>query len=194
MKAKIKLLRKQFYSTLNLRGDSMKPGSFRLQTPQALLFTFFLLALLPVSAPAQQGRVPQFKDYAVNEIYKGKSARPILDRDSRAFRTRLRSAAKEKPNFAGRYIVTAWGCGTSCLIGAVIDAKTGRVYWFPESLCCWGYDIDDDFRPIEYRLNSRLIIFSGARGEKEGDNGTHFYKFDNGRFVHLRSVMKPEQN
>lgn len=97
------------------------------------------------------------------------------------FRTRLREAAKDKANFAGRYILTAWGCGTTCLMGAVIDAKTGNVHWWNFTVCCWGFDIDDKFRPIEFPLNSRLIVFSGARNEKEGDIGAHFYKLENGR-------------
>lgn len=99
------------------------------------------------------------------------------------FRTRLREAAREKPNFAGRYILTTWGCGTSCLMGAVIDAKTGRVYWLPGSICCWGYDTDENFEPIVARLDSRLLVLSGMINEEEGTNGTHFYKFENGKFI-----------
>jgi hypothetical protein len=40
--------------------------------------------------------------------------------------------------------------------------------------------------------SNKLIVFSGARNEKEGDNGAHFYKFENGRFIHLRSAPEPE--
>ena len=54
--------------------------------------------------------------------------------------------------------------------------------------------MDDKFQPIEVRLNSSLIVFSGARNEKEGDVGTHFYKLVNGRFVHLKSVLKKSQS
>ena len=79
-------------------------------------------------------------------------------------------------------------------MGAVIDAKTGKVYWLSHTTCCWGFDVDEKFQPIEFRLNSSLIVFSGLRNEKEGDNGAHFYKFENGRFVHLRSIPKQPQN
>jgi len=140
-----------------------------------------------------QSRVPQFKDYAVTETYTGKTAPVVLTRGDRMFRTVLREAAKEKPNFAGRYILTAWGCGTACLMGAVIDAKTGKVYWWGFSICCWRAEVDDNFQPIEFRLNSKLIVFSGIRNEKDNDNGAHFYKFEHGRFVHLRSVLKPAE-
>src|ERR1700737_1549913 len=65
--------------------------------------------------------------------------------------------------------------GASCLMGAVIDAKTGKVNWWNFSICCWLGDVDDKFQPIEFRLNSKLIVFSGARNEKGGDVGAHFY-------------------
>jgi hypothetical protein len=154
-----------------------------------LLIVIFLLAL--ASEVFSQDRLPHFKDYPVSEAYTGTNAPLVLKRgDDKMFRTRLREASREKPNFAGHYILTAWGCGTSCLMGAVIDAKTGRVYWWNFTVCCWPIDVDDKFEPIEYRLNSSLIVFSGARNEKEDDVGAHFYKFDRGRFVHLRSILK----
>jgi hypothetical protein len=143
---------------------------------------------------AAQNRIPQFRDYSVSEAYIGKTAPLALARDDRMFKTRLAWAAKnQRPNFAGHYILTSWGCGTTCLMGAIIDAKTGKVYWWNFSICCWSSDVDDQFQPIEFRLNSRLIVFSGARNEKDGDVGAHFYKFENGRFVHVRSVVKENQ-
>jgi len=137
-----------------------------------------------------QARVPQFKDYPAGEVYKGPNAPVVLSRADRNFKTRLREAAKnEQVNFAGNYILTSWGCGTECLMGAVIDAKTGKVYWWNFSVCCWSAT-DDKFNPIEFRPDSKLIVFSGARNEKEGDDAAHFYRFENGRFVHLRSIPK----
>ena len=72
-------------------------------------------------------------------------------------------------------------------MAALIDAKTGRVYWMPHTICCWPADIDD---PIAFRLDSTLIVFSGVRNEKEGDNGTHYYQFKEGKFVLIESVRK----
>ena len=139
-----------------------------------------------------QSDLPHFKDYSVSEMYKGKTASLVLNRDDLPFKTRLRSAARnQKPNFAGHYILTSWGCGAECLMGAVIDAKTGKVYRLSFSICCWGADVDDKFNPIEFRRDSSLIVFSGLRNEKQDDDGTHFYQFENGRFVHLRSIPKP---
>lgn len=78
-------------------------------------------------------------------------------------------------------------------MGAIIDAKTGKVYWWNFSICCWRTDVHDKFNPIEFRPDSKLIVFSGLRNEKDGDDGAHFYSFENGRFVHLRSDLKPGQ-
>lgn len=137
-----------------------------------------------------QNKTPKFKDYPVTEIYTGQVASLVLTKNDTMFRTRLKEATKEKPNFAGNYILTFWGCGSECVMGAAIDAKTGKVYWLPDSICCWGMDVDDKFNPIEYRLDSKLIVLSGERNEKKGDNGAHFYKFENGIFVHIKSIMK----
>ncbi len=150
---------------------------------------FSLLTLILVFSSlavfGQKG-APQFRDYPAGKIYKGRNAPVIIGKNERMFRTRLREAAKEKPNFAGRYIVTAWGCGTQCLMGAVIDAKTGKVYWWNFTVCCWE-NADDDFSPIEFRPNSRLIVFSGLRNEA-GIKGAHFYKFENGRFIFIKTL------
>ena len=153
----------------------------------------FALGLLASAASAQE-RVPQFKDYPAGEVYRGRNAPVRLTGEGRMFRTRLREAARERPNFAGHHVVTYWGCGTGCVYGAVVDVKTGRVIWFPGTICCWWQPgdppPDDNFEPVTYRLDSRLIVFAGARNEKDGDVGTHFYKLEGGRLVHLRSVPK----
>jgi len=72
-------------------------------------------------------------------------------------------------------------------MGAVIDANSGAVLWFPHTICCWEANVD---RPIVFRLDSRLAVFMGARNEKEGDEGKHFYEFQDGTFVHVKSIMQ----
>jgi hypothetical protein len=136
-----------------------------------------------------QARIPQFKDFPANGNYAGKNAPVIITRRDRMFRTILREAAKEQPNFAGHYILAAWGCGAGCLMGAVIDANTGKVHWFPHSICCWSeIERDDGFTPIAFRLNSRLIVFTGLRNEQERDQGAHFYEFGKTGFKYIRTI------
>jgi hypothetical protein len=142
-----------------------------------------LLAATAREASAQR-RAPRFEDYPVREIYRGGGARLRLTAGDRAFRTRLREAAKRRPNFAGRYVLTAWGCGAGCQTGAVIDARTGRVHWLPHEATL-DYDAGLDFEPIRFRLDSRLILIFGARDDApdiDADFGTHYYVFERGRF------------
>ena len=173
----------------------MKPRVSNLDIPKSVVLLIFVSIFFGVHASAQN-RLPRFADYSVKEAYNGRTAPLALARDDMMFKTRLRWAAKnQKPNFAGRYILTTWGCGSQCIMGAAIDAKTGKVYWWNFSICCWrGFDNDENFKPIEVRLNSKLIIFFGHRNEKDGDNGAHYYKFENVRFVHFHSELISEPN
>ena len=139
---------------------------------------------------ASAQKPPRFTDYPVNESFSGKTASLVLSREARMYRTRLNEAARQKPNFAGHFVVTTWGCGTECIMGAIIDASTGRVFMLPTTLCCWGADVDEKFNPVEFRPNTKLIILSGARNEKEGDAATRFYKFENNRLVLIRSIPR----
>jgi hypothetical protein len=114
----------------------------------------------------------------------------LLKAEDRVFRTRLREAARRRPNFAGHYVLTAWGCGTGCRIGALIDAKTGRVHWFPHQAYA-DYDAPPDFEPIRFRLDSRLLVIFGAPDEEdEAGLGTYYYNFDGGRFRLVRFAPK----
>jgi hypothetical protein len=61
----------------------------------------------------------------------------------------LREGARKGPNFAGHFTITYWGCGhTDCATLAIINARTGRVYFAP-------FDIESD---IHYRRSSRLLL------------------------------------
>jgi hypothetical protein len=92
------------------------------------------------------GRVePRFEDYPTTETFRGAPAPPVLiTSEQRLYRTRIRKGVvngegvwsgswentmkTSGPNFAGHYFVIRWGCGSDCLMMAVVDAKTGKVY------------------------------------------------------------------
>ena len=79
-----------------------------------------------------QKRTPRFEDYPVTKTYKGKTAPPKLGkREVELYEDRFKwTVENQKVNFAGRYIVTTWSCGSTCLFGTVIDAKTGKPSWW----------------------------------------------------------------
>lgn len=146
-----------------------------------------------------QKKIPKFKDYPVTEIYKGKNARLKLRRDEEFERDGLQEAVtNQKVDFAGHYIVAGWSCGMWCNLNPIIDAKTGKVYWWNGILSVCFPDLDKDFNcnenfsNVEYRKDSKLIVFFGSRKD-EGDRGFHYYKFENGRFIHLKSILVKEQ-
>lgn len=101
------------------------------------------------------------------------------------FRTRIRELAQQPPNFAGHYVLATWGCGAECLSYAIVDVASGQVYFDDVSVCCWGTAVPDSFQPVDFRLTSQLIIFTGLLAE-EGQNEPHYYQFQKGHLVALR--------
>lgn len=142
------------------------------------LGAIFALSVGPTAAASLD-----FASHPVAERYAGPNATPVLkSKQDREFRTRLREAAKQTPNFAGHYIVTTFGCGSSCVMGAAIDARSGLVTWLPFTICCWE---DARSEPVEFRPDSALMIVRGMRNEQE--RGTFYYLLQKGR---LRQIAK----
>jgi len=129
--------------------------------------------------------IPRFEDYPVTEVWRGIPAPVKLGTPAEhMFRTELKTAAKEPPNFAGHYRVTQWGCGTRCAAGALIDLTTGDVFSLPRSLnrsgwehwifCASMYDKGG----IDSRPDSRiLVVRCGAQADDQGNNTPDSYYF-----------------
>jgi hypothetical protein len=152
-----------------------------------------LFILLMAGVAYSQNRIPQFESYGVAKTYKGKNAKPIIDKDSRTFRTRVRYAARSKPNFAGEYILGQIGCGAACRVTFALNARTGRVSWLPFTICCWG---PVDAEATKVRLNSRLVVLRGLRNEGneeyigDGMTDTHYYQIRNGGFRYIKTIKQ----
>jgi ankyrin repeat protein len=104
----------------------------------------------------QKDRPPQFADFPVHRVYRGKPAPIDFNGNpwARTYRTRLKQAASCGANFAGHYTVAEWGCGSSCQSINFIDARDGAVID--------GISAD---RGADYRLDSELFIENPADGE-----------------------------
>ena len=137
-------------------------------------------------------------------VYRGRAAQVNLKstREARRYRTMLREGAKRGVNFAGHYTVAQWGCGTSCMQAAIIDAKTGAVF-FPEELNgfgVWFWDANDDTRlddALRFKPNSRLMVMSGYPGSEgnrdEPKSGLYYYEWTGRRLRLVRLVEKKRE-
>lgn len=172
-----------------------------------------LVSLLVVSTPAQKPRPgPRFEDFLVRNIFSGTPARPALETtEEREFRTVIRRGVAKGwgvddgitgrpfpgpgPNFAGHYVIVAWGCGSPCLMAAIVDLKTGRV--FPPPFhhgpggsyfhVPWAFPMDP---PLSYRLDSRLLIANICEAGESQKCGAHYFVMAEGGPRLIRTVLE----
>lgn len=170
-------------------------------TLSVFALNFALLFVYSNEIAFAQKRIPVFKAYPVAKIYKGKPAPLKLAREEkRVYGEKLQYTIENygEVDFAGHYIVANWSCGMWCTWSAVIDAKTGKVYWWDGILSVCFPHLDKDFvcnekfSNVEYGIDSKLIVFFGRRTDA-GGRGFHYYEFENGRFIHLKSIPVKEQ-
>ncbi|HEX8650281.1 MAG TPA: hypothetical protein VF708_05540 [Pyrinomonadaceae bacterium] len=140
---------------------------------------------------AQQKSLPSFEDYPVKENFRGKSAPvKLTSRRARTFRTMLRENAGKEVNFAGHYIAATWGCGSSCWSFAIIDARTGQVYFIPSLLNVGGFGYSEEDL-IQFHKDSRLLIVVGVPND-EGYVGRYYYVWKNNRLKLIRALEDRE--
>ena len=166
-----------------------------------LLFVALCVSVFSTVALAQDGAAPGFGEYAA-PVYKGRAAAlKLTTREARGYRTRLREGARRAVNFAGRYKLHTWSCGTGCLQTAFIDAKTGNVF-FPAELdgfivCFYQPEAVKDLEDaLQFQKGSRLIVMSGypmsERGKDEPKKGLYYYEWTGTDLKLLKFEAKDE--
>ena len=142
------------------------------------------LALLLRTTQAAAPPLPKFEDFGTADVLRGKPVEPkIVRARDRAFRTRIREGAASGPNFAGAFTIAEWGCGSSCVSIAVVNAKTGDVNNGPFHILGYGVVLDyADGRdePLSYQLDSRLLMVRGCPEDR--DCGEYFYEWNGATF------------
>jgi len=92
-----------------------------------------------------------FEQYPVSQVYSGPLHAIDWQSDSRAleFKTTISNQVIQNGiNFAGKYSVATWGCGSGCQESTIIDLQTGKISAF-------GIQSDLD---VSYKKDSRLFI------------------------------------
>jgi hypothetical protein len=136
----------------------------------------------------------------VQEVFSGKLAEPRLDiAFTRNFGAAIREGARRGPNFAGKFNISQWGCGRKCVQMAVIHEQSGAVYRGPFATLAFGPSriwyasgsSANGFKPVEFRLGSRLLIVRGCMEEEHRNCSYFYYEWDGKKFRLLRKSVPP---
>jgi hypothetical protein len=159
-------------------------------------FLAFTISLFAEDAKTR----PQFKDYSVEQIYRGSPAAPkLITQGDRMFRTMIRNGAKADVDFAGHYTVPSWGCGTECDEFVIVDSITGTVFDVPFSVVELPGSYEkahgaEDHERMEFHPDSRLLKLNMCPNEK--DCGFYDYVMVDGkglRLIHKQLLPKQYQ-
>lgn len=132
---------------------------------------------------------PEFSDFHVEQVYSGRNATPKVTDEWQSFKTRIRVAAFQPPNFAGAYRIVEWGCGSDCVRFVLLDLKSGSVHAPPfESLWLDAFATYGWYgKGLEYRSDSKLLIADGCPDEK---CATYYYVWTEGAFNLIRVITR----
>ena len=125
-----------------------------------------------------------FEDYPAEMVFEGNAApldltsHPIASQ----FQTALRNAVNQGVNFASKYSLASWGCGTACQAGGIVDLETGSVMPLPEASAVG----------VSYQVDSHLLIINPAENIQEAYPecqpdwlNTQYYLWDGSSFIPL---------
>jgi hypothetical protein len=162
---------------------------------QIMQKTMCALMMIGASSWAQQPKVrPDFKAFAVENVFTGAPAVPKLSRSQQTFRTMIRQGAKSKVEFAGHYTVPRWGCGSGCSTFVIVDSITGAMYN--------GFNLADlpvawiekhgEQEQMGFRPESRLLKINGCVNEE--NCGFYDYTMIEGKGLKLlRKELLPQE-
>lgn len=115
---------------------------------------------------------PRFPDYATAP-QRLRPAPVKMTRDFSIFRTKIRNAAAEGPNFAGHFTFASWGMAIGQRCWAIVDSKTGVIHaeampgpdrpgpYSSQSKVTCVVILNNDIQEPQFRLDSRLLILTG---------------------------------
>lgn len=148
----------------------------RRSTGETVRLSAIAICLLALSGCAV---APRFSDHPAVSTYEGKPA-PVdfsSSPEMKSFRTVLKAGAAKGPNFAGVLTVVTWGCGTNCMVVAILSAESGTILSSLQT--CGGLD---------YRLDSTLLISNPEPGDDyPAGCETTFYRWAGDRLQRLGS-------
>jgi hypothetical protein len=161
-----------------------------------LLSTGFFICICAISMLAQ--KLPAFEDYeASRERTKIHPINFESSDEAKTYRAELTDALGSGVNFAGHFIVAAWDSGTDCIRAAIIDTRTGTVY-FPNELrrisSGPGAVSAAGVEKLVFKSDSRLLILNGYNGSennrKTAPYGIYYMEWTGTKFRLIRFEPK----
>lgn len=142
---------------------------------------------------------PRAEDYPAPAVYKGKPARLLLDSElTSTFRTRLTAALLQTPVYAGEYVLTGWGCGSSgCYNQVLVNKRTGQVLDTVFNTYS-SYDVSDDTdtRVGEWiespKIDSNLLTTTKVENSQDGESFiyyTNYYIVEKNKLTLIKTVQ-----
>lgn len=164
-----------------------------------LLFSLGLSSQLSFGNEAGSQLPPRKEDYPSPAVYKGEPAKLSLDSElARTFRTRLTAALSQKPVYAGEYVLTGWGCGSSgCYNQVLVNKRTGKVLDTVFNAYS-SYDVsnDSDTRVGEWiespQIDSHLLTTVKVENSQDGKyfiSYTNYYIVDKNQLTLIKTIQ-----
>ena len=164
-------------------------------------------------ALGRTGAVPRFEDYPVSEVFVGTPAVPkFVTPLEQSYADQIRDGVEQGygvfrdgkedkgANFAGHLIVIQWGCGSPCMRMAVVDARTGDIYYPPisfDGIDKQSFDLPLLTLPdsvtqnpvVQFRLKSGLMIIKASPSQLgRHDAYVYYFLWRQDRWTLLRRV------
>jgi hypothetical protein len=101
----------------------------------------------------------EFSAYPVaeEEVFSGLPAVDFLTNDAaRYYHTAISKDVSRGANFAGKYVVSTWGCGSGCVGSAVVNAESGKILNY--GLTSTGYDFSVDSRLLDAHNEGYYVV------------------------------------
>lgn len=154
-----------------------------------IIFLIGLIDLIfPVGIFALESLVkPKFSDYKVlvtKDFNDSVRLNTKLKR-TKQFKTVLSGSLSEEPNFAGRYVIATWGCGSSCQSHAIVNKLTGVVFW-PSEIESTSSLFSCDKDMLEFMVSSNLLVVNNP--SFDGMVIQSFYEWKNHALIRIRKI------
>jgi hypothetical protein len=113
----------------------------------------------------------QFADYPTHPVALQRPSEAVISKydvtEKGRFLQAVRDVVSDGPDFAGRYAIVTWGCGTWCWNIVIADVVTGRVYDAP-FVAAIGFPQVTHGELIQRRADSSLLVVSGCLEMRDG--------------------------